>query len=94
MAEDAPSWAELDEDWARKEARAEQERAANLAAELAGEPLPYPNLWDQLDPTKLAPGEDTPEARAQRRQEFRRRCRTRPRKRHVLWPTSSTSSTP
>ena len=26
---------------------------ANRLAQKAGEPLPYPNAWDKLDPTKL-----------------------------------------
>jgi hypothetical protein len=29
------------------------ERRANTTAAARGEPLPYPNIWDQLDPTKL-----------------------------------------
>jgi hypothetical protein len=29
------------------------ERRANERAAERGEPLPYPNIWDEVDPTKL-----------------------------------------
>ena len=34
-------------------ARAIAQRDANERAREAGQPLPYPNPWDALDPTKL-----------------------------------------
>jgi len=76
-------WAEIDEDWRRKEERAMAQRAANLEAQREGRPLPYPNLWDQLDPTKL-PRDATPEQRAQRHREFRKICRPFQPKRHTI----------
>lgn len=32
-----------------------RQRAANEAAKASGSPLPYPNRWDALDLTKVAP---------------------------------------
>jgi hypothetical protein len=46
---------------ARKAQKGLAQRAANARARERGEPLPYPNLWDTLDPTKLD-GEPTHEA--------------------------------
>lgn len=66
-------WAEIDEDWKRREDRALAQRAANAAAAREGEPLPYPNPWDSLDPTKL-PRDAPREARRQRYLEFRKLC--------------------
>ena len=39
-------------------ARSLAQRAANELALRAGEPLPFPNPWDALDPTKLPPDAD------------------------------------
>jgi hypothetical protein len=63
--------------------RALQQREANAAAYASGEPLPFPNIWDALDPTKVHPDATAAEIRASHR-EFDRLCRRRPRKRHVL----------
>lgn len=54
-------------------ARAEAEREANARAAARGEPLPFPSIWDQADPTKVEPGADA-EAIAASYQEFTRRC--------------------
>ena len=59
------------------------QRAANLRAATAGLPLPFPNVWDALDPTKAARDAAPAEILASH-VEFRRRCRPRPRKRHAL----------
>lgn len=75
-------WAELDEDWRRKEERALEQRAANAAAARAGRPLPFPNPWDTLDPTKL-PRDASEAARLERITELRKICKPR-RKRHTI----------
>lgn len=59
--------------------RALAEREANLAALLQGEPLPYPNLWDALDPTKVSP-EATNEEIQESYRAFTRICRRQKRK--------------
>lgn len=41
-------------------ARALAQRAANQRAQDEGRPLPYPNIWDALDPTKV-PRDATPD---------------------------------
>jgi hypothetical protein len=66
------------------EARAIAEREANERAAAAGEPLPFPNMWDFLDPTKLSPGEHTVEEVHQRYLEFRKICAPRPRKKYIV----------
>ena len=66
-----------------QEARALRERAANERAARYGRPLPYPNPWDALDPTKLPPGSSAEEIE-KRVEEFLRLCPPRPRKKHVL----------
>lgn len=62
------------------------QRADNEAARRRGEPLPFPNRWDVLDPTKVdAASEDVTEERLlASTREFMRRCRPRPRRRHVI----------
>jgi hypothetical protein len=65
------------------ERKALAQREANAAAAAACEPLPFPSVWDTLDPTKVAP-EAAPAEVLASQQEFRRRCRPRPRKRHTL----------
>jgi hypothetical protein len=67
-----------------QEARALADREANRRAKEKGLPLPYPNLWDSLDPTKLDPGEATPERMAERYREFSKLCPPRRRKVHTL----------
>ncbi len=79
----ARPWAEIDEDWKRKEERALAQRAANAAAVREGKPLPYPNPWDSLDPTKL-PRDASREARRQRHLEFSRLCPPFKPKRHTI----------
>ncbi len=66
-----------------QELRAARERAANEAAKEAGSPLPFPNLWDELDPTKL-PRDASDEAIQERYREFCKLCPPTPRKKHVL----------
>jgi hypothetical protein len=66
-----------------REARAMAERAANEAARERGEPLPFPNPWDALDPTKVPP-DATPEEIARSYAAFAEICRTPPCIRHVL----------
>jgi hypothetical protein len=68
---------------AAQEARALAERQANRKARKAGSPLPYPSLWDLLDPTKVDPRASPKEIRESARA-FRELCRPRPRKEHFL----------
>lgn len=80
-----PRWADIDADWADKERRATDARAANARAAAAGEPLPYPNPWDVLDSTKIPAGEEATPARLRESYlAFRRICRLPPCKRHVI----------
>ena len=67
-----------------QDARAIGERQANRRAKEAGLPLPCPNMWDVLDPTKLDPAEATPEKIAERYREFRKLCPRRKRKIYTL----------
>lgn len=76
-------WAEIDEDWRQKEKRASAQRAANLRAVRDGRPLPYPNPFDRLDPTKLPAGA-TADQIAQSHREFRKICRPFLPKRHTI----------
>lgn len=46
---------------------------ANRLAKQSGDPLPYPNLWDFLDPTKVDEGASPEEITASYR-EFRKIC--------------------
>jgi hypothetical protein len=66
-----------------QEERAVAERAVNKQAKELGLPLPYPNIWDLLDPTKVDQ-DATPEEIHKSYQEFRKLCPPRPRKRHVI----------
>ncbi len=67
------------------EFRAEKDRqvAANKAAKARGEPLPYPNMWDALDPTKVPEGA-TPEEITARYRAFQKICRPPECKRHTI----------
>ena len=76
-------WAEIDEDWKRKEERALAQRAANLAAVRDGKPAPYPNPFMAWDPTKVPRGASPAEYRASLL-EFRKICRPREQKRHTI----------
>lgn len=60
-----------------------EQRAANQRAALAGEPLPYPNIWEQLDPTKVARDASPDELQASY-VAFSKLCRPKPRRRHRL----------
>jgi hypothetical protein len=66
-----------------QERRAVAQRLANARAVAEGRPLPHPNVWDRLDPTKVAPGA-TPEEIQASHDAFRGLCRPRARKRHRL----------
>lgn len=76
-------WAEIDDDWRRKEERAMAQRAANLEAWRAGRPLPYPSPFGRLDPTKV-PADATPEQIAESHRQFRKICRPFQPKRHTI----------
>jgi hypothetical protein len=67
--------------WCERKAMAE--RTANEEAAKKGLPLPYPNIWDFLDPTKLPPGATEEELMASHR-EFNKICRRPPEKRHTI----------
>jgi hypothetical protein len=64
-------------------ARAMAQRAANAEASRKGEPLPYPNMWDVLDPTKVERNATIEEIHRSYL-EFAELCRSRPKKRHAL----------
>jgi hypothetical protein len=64
-------------------ARALRERRANAEAKAKGLPMPFPNFWDQYDPTKVAPGA-TEEEIHQRYVEFCKLCPPYRKKRHTL----------
>lgn len=66
-----------------QERRQMAQRRANERAAKAGKPLPYPNIWDFLDPTKVSP-DATPEEIHRSYLEFTEICRPRPKKRYVL----------
>jgi hypothetical protein len=59
------------------------ERRANITAAERGEPLPYPNIWDQLDPTKL-PRDASAEHILESIAAFLKLCPPPARKRHYL----------
>jgi hypothetical protein len=63
--------------------RAVAERRANATAVERGEPLPYPNIWDQLDPTKL-PGDASEQEILESIAAFSKLCPPPARKRHYL----------
>ena len=50
-----------------------QQRLANEQAAAEGRPLPYPNIWDVLDPTKV-PRDATPEQILASHAAFRKLC--------------------
>lgn len=70
-------------EWREKEARAIAQRAANAEAKARGEPMPYPNPWDGVDPTKL-PEDATPEQITDRYKAFAKICRRAPTKRYTI----------
>lgn len=63
--------------------RALRERAANARAAADSRPLPFPNPWDTLDPTKV-PRDATPEQIHASYVEFRKLCPPPPRRKHFL----------
>lgn len=66
-----------------REQRLSAQRAANAAARERGEPLPFPNPWDELDPTKVA-ADASPDEVRRSYEAFQRICRPPPPIRHVL----------
>ncbi|MEE8523337.1 MAG: hypothetical protein V3T72_05355 [Thermoanaerobaculia bacterium] len=76
-------WAEIDDDWKRKEERALAQRAANAAAVRAGEPAPYVNPFLAFDPTKLE-GDASPSEVQRRYREFCKICPPFRPKRHTI----------
>lgn len=68
---------------AEREGSALEQRAANERAAQAGHPLPFPNLWDRLDPTKVD-HDANPEQMQSSYVAFTKLCRPRPRRRHRL----------
>ncbi|MCE7874325.1 hypothetical protein DYH09_28685 [bacterium CPR1] len=66
------------------------QREANAEAKRQGLPLPYPNLWDFWDPTKLPEGA-SPEEIHQRYLEFCKLCPPPPTIHYILYETSSDS---
>ncbi len=78
-------WAEIDDDWRRKEERAIGQREANAAAARGGRLLPFPNPFDRWDPTKLSPEEaDDPEAILRRHRRLRKICRPPKPRRYIV----------
>lgn len=65
--------------------RAIAERDANQRAADAGAPLPYPNIWDRLDPTKI-PADAPADALQASHAAFRAFCRPQPRRTLSLKP--------
>jgi len=68
---------------AEQEQRAVLEREANAQAAAEGRPLPFPNVWDRLDPTKVPSGASPAEIHTSYLR-FAELCRPRARKRHRL----------
>jgi hypothetical protein len=66
-----------------REGRQLAQRDANARAVERGQPLPFPNVWDVLDPTKVSSSASVEERLASVR-EFRRVCPTRPKRRHSI----------
>ncbi len=67
-----------------QEDRAIAQREANRKAAEEGAPLPYPKVWDALDPTKIDARDSDPEALEKSWREFRKLCRPRKRRKHSL----------
>jgi len=63
--------------------RARAERSANARAAAEGRPLPFPNPWDAVDPTKV-PRDATPAEIHASYVAFRQLCPPPPRKKHYL----------
>jgi len=67
----------------QQEERALREREANALAASEGQSLPFPNMWDALDPTKVD-RDATPAQVHDSYLRFTALCRPRPRKSHRL----------
>ncbi len=63
--------------------KAASERLANAHAADAGGPLPFPNPWDNFDPTKVA-RDASPADITRSYLEFTKLCQKRPRRTHRL----------
>lgn len=63
--------------------RQKDQRLANELAQTQNQPLPFPSIWDDLDPTKLDKGA-TPEEITQRYQDFCALCPPPPRKEYTI----------
>jgi hypothetical protein len=63
-----------------------RQRLQNEQARHGGTVLPHPNLWDELDPTKVHAGIDgaTREQLFHSTREFLKRCPPRARRRHTI----------
>ena len=59
------------------------QREANARAAAEGRPLPFPNMWDALDPTKVDPGA-SPEEIHRSYLEFRKLCTPPPCPEHTI----------
>jgi hypothetical protein len=68
---------------AEQQERAIREREANARAARDGAPLPFPNIWDAIDPTKVEKGATPAQIQASYLR-FAELCRPRPRKQHRL----------
>ena len=79
----AKFWAEIDEDWKRKEERALAQRAANAAAVREGKAQPYPSPFGALGPEKSSP-EASQEEYHEWYLEQRKACRPFLPKRHTI----------
>jgi hypothetical protein len=66
-----------------QEAKAMKQRADNRRAARDGKPLPFPNPWDEWDPTKVEPGSSVEEIH-QSYVEFNKICPAPPRRVHIL----------
>ena len=66
-------------EWQAKEAVAVAQRAENASAQARGEPMPFPNPWDGVDPTKV-PADATPEQITASYKAFSQICRVRTRR--------------
>lgn len=67
----------------QQEERAIHERKANARAAAEGAPLPFPNIWDALDPSKVPRDATAAEVQASYLR-FAQLCQPRPRKLHRL----------
>jgi hypothetical protein len=68
---------------AERERRQLAQREANARAAERGEALPFPNVWDALDATKVPPSASVEQRLASVR-EFHRLCHPRPKRRHSI----------